>query len=138
MNYDAEFLSAALKMGLALAVVLGTVWGLSRLLKGPLAQGRGQGGPLLRIRATMPLGVKKQLALVEVPGAVLVLGISQDRISTLDRISDGELIQQIKDHGDGGERTDFKSLLRRAGKETSAPGSTPSTNVPNLDNRHQP
>jgi flagellar biogenesis protein FliO len=115
MSYDTEFLSAALKMGLALAVVLAMIWSMSRLLKGRLAQGRGQGGPLLQIRGTLPLGLKKQVALVEVPGAVLVLGITQDRIATLDRIVDAELIESIK-AGNSGQEPNFKSFLRSTGK----------------------
>jgi len=115
MNYDPDLLSAALKMGLSLVVVLAAVWGLGRLLKGQLAQGRGRSGGLLRMHDTLPVGVKKQIALVEVPGAVLVLGITQDRLTCLDRIRDGELIQQIKAQGAAAGRGDFKSLLRRAG-----------------------
>ncbi|MGB5984149.1 MAG: flagellar biosynthetic protein FliO [Desulfobacterales bacterium] len=124
MTYDPDFLSAALKMGAALAVVLATVWGLSRLLKGPLAQGRGQGGALLRIRASLPVGVKKQVTLVEVPGAVLVLGVAPDRITCLERIADKELIERIRAQGQGAGRPDFKALLRRAGGKSLATGFT--------------
>ena len=125
MNYDPDFLSAALKTGAALAVVLATVWGLSRLLKGPLAQGRGQGGALLRIRATLPLGVKKQVTLVEVPGAILVLGVAPEGITCLERIGDRELIQQIQAQDTGPGRPDFKALLRRAGGKSPGSQFTP-------------
>lgn len=121
MNFDPEFLAAALKTGLALVVVLGTVWGLGRVLKGPLAQGRGHGGGVLRMRASLPVGLKKQVALVEVPGKILVLGISQDRVTCLDRIEDEELIQQITAEAPHTLGPSFKALLRRANGQIHSP-----------------
>lgn len=44
------------------------------------------GGSRIRVMESAFLGAKKRVTLVEVPGAVLVLGVSADRIDLLDKI----------------------------------------------------
>jgi flagellar biogenesis protein FliO len=76
--------------GMVLLVHLARRWVLHR--PGPAAGGR----PLVRVLASHPLGVKKSIALVDVPGCVLVLGLSGDRIQTLSRIQDAEEVERIR------------------------------------------
>ena len=97
MNPTPELLPSALNMAAALAAVLGGLFLLlhlgRRYLQRPAAAG---GQPLVRVVASHPLGLKKSVALIEVPGAVLVLGLSGDRIQMLTRIEDPEALERIR------------------------------------------
>jgi flagellar biogenesis protein FliO len=102
MNYSPDLTLATLKMVLSLAVVLALVWGLSRLAKKklPLANGSGKAG-LIQVLESQCLGIKKSITLVKVPGSVLVLGVSPDRVSLLSKIEKPELL--------GGVEADIKA-----------------------------
>ena len=51
---------------------------------------------LIRVLGSYYIGVKKSISLVEIPGAILVLGITNDNISLLSRIEDEETLNQFK------------------------------------------
>ncbi|MDX9687286.1 flagellar biosynthetic protein FliO [Halopseudomonas formosensis] len=70
------------QMGLGLLVVVGLIFLLGYLMRrvGPLAP---QGGQHIRVISLYPLGPRDRLALVEVGGRQLLLGISPGRITTL-------------------------------------------------------
>ena len=91
-------ISTTLQMLTALAVVIGALlvafYVLKRFLK---REAGGSGNPLIRVIANQYIGIKKNIALVEVPGTVLVLGISNDRISLLTKIEDQRVLDGIKD-----------------------------------------
>ena len=76
--------------------------------------GGGRVGRRISVLENNPLGVKKSIALVQVPGAVLVLGVTAERISLLERIDDPDGI-----HGAASTRTgntpvrSFKDHLRQ-------------------------
>jgi flagellar biogenesis protein FliO len=53
---------------------------------------------LLQVLCIRHVGVKKQVALVQVPGALLVLGLSGDHIQLLDKIAGTEPDRQVPDH----------------------------------------
>ena len=55
-------------------------------------------GQLLQVLCIRHVGVKKQVALVQAPGVLLVLGLSGDRIQLLDKIALSEIGQQVSDH----------------------------------------
>lgn len=97
MNTAPDALSSALQMLTALAVVLGGLfvvfYFLKRFLKRDVG---GHGTPLIRVIANQYIGVKKNIALVEVPGTVLVVGISNDRISLLTKIEEPGVLDNIK------------------------------------------
>ncbi|MDJ0667209.1 MAG: flagellar biosynthetic protein FliO [Desulfobacterales bacterium] len=52
------------------------------------AGGRLAGRRRISVLENAHLGVKKSIALVQVPGAVLVLGVTNDRITLLERIAE--------------------------------------------------
>jgi flagellar protein FliO/FliZ len=86
-----------LQMLTALAVVLGGLLVVFYFLKRFLKRDAGpQGTPLIRVIANQYIGVKKNIALVEVPGTVLVVGISNDRISLLTKIEGQGVLDDIK------------------------------------------
>jgi flagellar biogenesis protein FliO len=51
---------------------------------------------LIRVISSQYIGIKKHIALVEVPGAVLVLGVSNDTIALLTKIEDPGVLDGIK------------------------------------------
>jgi flagellar biogenesis protein FliO len=63
----------------------------------------GGGNKMVNVLGTWFLGPKKNIALVEVAGEVLVLGISQDSISLLSSIIDEEKIEEIKNSSGKGK-----------------------------------
>ena len=114
MNYPPEMWTTAIKMVAALAIVIGLLFVslnvFKRLYKNRLA---GPGGHLINVLASSYVGVKKNIALVEVPGTVLVLGITNDRISLLSEISRDAV--DAASHRSGAEKktTAFAEHLRR-------------------------
>lgn len=56
------------------------------------------GGRLIQVVASHPMGMKKSIALVQVPGAVLVVGVAGDRMTRLGTVTDPDVLSQIEDH----------------------------------------
>ena len=97
MNTAPDALTSTLQMLTALAVVLGGLFVVFYFLKRFLRRDvGGTGNPLIRVIANQYIGVKKNIALVEVPGTVLVIGISNDRISLLTKIEEPGVLDSIK------------------------------------------
>lgn len=90
MTGTPDILDAGLKMIASLVVVLilmvGLLYGIRRLARQRLGTPSGK---RIQVIESHYLGVKKAIALVSVPGKVLVLGISGDRINLLDTL-DGD------------------------------------------------
>lgn len=108
---------AALRMLGALAL-------LSVLLVGALylarkfGAGAQMGGDAIRVLATRALGARERITLVQIPGAVLVLGVTRERIELLDRIADPDQLRHLESKP---EPPDFKELLGKAlGRKGSA------------------
>ena len=97
MNTAPDAISITLQMLMALAIVLGGLLVVFYLLKRFLRkEGGGSGNPLIRVIASQYLGIKKNIALVEVAGTVLVLGVSNDNISLLTKIEDQGAVDAIR------------------------------------------
>ncbi len=97
MNTAPDAISTTLQMLTALAIVLGGLLVVFYLMKRFLRRDSGgPGNPLIRVVASQYIGVKKNIALVEVPGTVLVLGISNDNISLLTKIEDQSVLDAIR------------------------------------------
>jgi flagellar protein FliO/FliZ len=97
MTAQPEMLPSLFKMIASLGIVLGglllTLWMVRRFVQSRSGQVNGQ---LIRVIASSTVGLKKNISLVEVPGQVLVLGMTGDRISLLSKIEDPESIRQIR------------------------------------------
>ena len=97
MNAAPNLMSTSLQMLTALGVVLGGLlvcfYVAKRFIKRDIGGSRQH---TIRILASRYIGVKKNIALVEVPGSVLVLGISNDRISLLTKIEDPAAIDGLR------------------------------------------
>jgi flagellar protein FliO/FliZ len=97
MNTAPDVLSSALQMLTALGIVVGGLlvvfYLLRRFLKRDVGGGKGR---LIRVIASQYIGIKKNITLVEVPGTILVLGISNDKISLLTKIEDKEVQENLR------------------------------------------
>jgi flagellar biogenesis protein FliO len=90
-----DLLAASVKGVAALGLLLGGLFLAYRVVR-HLGQRSSGSGKLIRVLATSYVGVKKTVSLVEIPGAVLVLGISGDRMRLLSTIRDPEVLAGLK------------------------------------------
>ncbi len=121
MNGAADMTSAMVTMVAALAAVLGVILLLFYAVRrfSPV-NGAPGGQRLVTVLGSTYLGVKKTISLVEVPGAVLVLGITADRISLLATIDDPAAINTLHQRPNPAGGASFLSQLQRAvGKKKS-------------------
>ena len=95
---DSDLFSASLKMASTLGLVLGLMFVVFHLFKkfGLKNSVFGGDGKPIKVLSTGFLAPRKSIALVEVAGDVLIIGISNDQISLLGNIQDAERINQIK------------------------------------------
>ncbi|MFZ0241017.1 MAG: flagellar biosynthetic protein FliO [Desulfobacterales bacterium] len=97
MTGTPEMLPSLLQMLASLAVVLGglllTLWFFKRFAR---TRSAGAGNRMIRLLASSTIGLKKTISLVEVPGAILILGLTGDRISLLGRIEDPETMRKVR------------------------------------------
>ncbi len=113
MNTSPDLTLAAVKMVLSLAVVLAVVLGLYRLARKTMPSVNGK-GKLIQVLENQCLGVKKSIAMVQVPGAVLVLGLSSDNVQLLTRLDDPDMVQKITARRDASQPAPgFKAHLQR-------------------------
>ncbi len=97
MSYHPDLISTALKMLTALAVILGVLLILFHVFRRVFRSQLGNPAEKqIRVLENSYLGVKKNISLVRVPGAVLVLGITNDNIRLLTKIEDKETLERIK------------------------------------------
>lgn len=99
MNATPDMLITGLKMiaslGMVLAMILGLLYGIRKLT----GQRPGTAcGKRIRVLESHYMGVKKSISLVRVPGKVLVLGITSDRISLLDTLDEAAVGQSNPTH----------------------------------------
>jgi flagellar protein FliO/FliZ len=102
MNTAPDVVSSALQMLMALGIVLGGLLVVFYLFKRHLK--RDVGGThkqLIRVIASQYIGIKKNIALVEVPGTILVVGISNDKISLLAKIEDKAILESLRQEAAG-------------------------------------
>jgi flagellar protein FliO/FliZ len=115
MNAMTDLSMVTLKMVISLAVVLAIIWGLYRAAKKnlPMVQNNGH-GKMMRVLENQYLGIKKTITMVQVPGAILVLGISSDKINLLSRIDDPAIISGITSRKDNPRSIlSFRDQLQR-------------------------
>jgi len=114
MNYHPDFIWTALKMLVSLGILLGilitSLYFAKRIFKGGGNQPRGK---MIRVLASTYVGVKKNISLVEVPGAILVLGVTSDAINLLSKIEDEEILKNFSESEDEKISGSFSSQLRK-------------------------
>jgi len=114
MNATPDMLATAFKMLAALALVLGGLGLFFYFAKRVMRKDIGaSGGELIRVLASQYIGFKKNISLVEVPGSILVVGISGDSICLLTKIEDKTVLDQIHDRGIGRIPPSFSDQLNK-------------------------
>ena len=97
MSAPPELLPSALKMFSALVMIIGGLLLAVHVSKRFLKTRAGKSNDrLIRVLASSYVGVKKNIALVEVPGEILVVGITADNINLLSKINDPKTIERLK------------------------------------------
>lgn len=97
MNATPDMLATTLKMLAALALVLAGLGVFFYFSKRVLQKNLGaSGGKMIRVLASQYIGLKKNIALVEIPGAILVVGIAGDTIRLLTKIDDPSILETIQ------------------------------------------
>jgi len=114
MNYPPDLISTSLKMLIVLAVLVGGLLITFYYTKRKIGkQIGGSKGKLIRVLGNTYIGVKKQISLVEIPGAVLVLGLSGDNISLLAKIDDDTILGNIKSFEESKGLPSFSDQLQK-------------------------
>ncbi|NIQ00942.1 MAG: flagellar biosynthetic protein FliO [Nitrospinaceae bacterium] len=115
-SQNPSLVSSSMKMIYTLTLVLGIMFLLFYLFKKFVLKNSvfgGEGKPI-KVLSTGFLAPKKSIALVEVAGEVLVLGIANDHISLLANVNDPDRIAQVKNglrkkkNDDQGPVSDFQ------------------------------
>jgi len=121
MNYAPDLFSTALKMLSALGIVLGGMfivfYFMKRFLKRDIT---GSKETLIRVLASSYVGMKKNISLIEIPGAVLVVGITNDNISLLSKIEDEEILKKFSLSNDQQIQTSFSDHLQKLSSRIKA------------------
>ena len=114
MNYHPDLISTSLKMLIVLAILVGGLLITFYYTKRKIGkQIGGSKGKLIRVLGNTYIGVKKQISLVEIPGAVLVLGLSGDNISLLAKIDDDKILGNIKSFEEAKVLPSFSDQLQK-------------------------
>ena len=114
MNATPDMLATALKMLAALALVLGGLGIFFYFTKRVMRKDIGaSGGQMIRVLANQYIGLKKNISLVQIPGAILVVGIAGDSICLLTKIEDKTILDQIHDQGAGHMTPSFSDQLNK-------------------------
>jgi flagellar biosynthetic protein FliO len=114
MSATPDMIATAFKMFAALGIVLGGlvfVFYLTRRVSKIELSGSRQ--KLIKVIANKYIGVKKNICVVAVADAVLVLGVTNDRISLLTRIEDTEIIQKLNQDSKTPSLPTFSDYLDR-------------------------
>ena len=97
MNTPPNIASTAIQMLTALGIVLGGLlvvfYFMKRFLKRDVGGSKEQ---LIKVISSQYIGIKKNISLVEIPGSVLVVGISNDNISLLTKIEDKVVLDGLR------------------------------------------
>jgi flagellar biosynthetic protein FliO len=97
MNTAPDIVSTALQMLTALGIVLGGLlvvfYFMKRFFKRDVGGSKEQ---LIKVIASQYIGIKKNISLIEIPGSILVVGVSNDSISLLTKIEDKIVLDALR------------------------------------------
>lgn len=127
MNYHPDLMPTALRMltslGVILVILLFALYFARRIFKKQVV---GSKDGLIRVVANTYIGIKKNISMIEVPGAVLILGVTSDNISLLAKIEKQEILDKFKevsekkvDHAFSGQLRKITLGLKKARNDVS-------------------
>ena len=97
MSAAPYIVSSTFKMLTALSIVMGALlvvfYFMKRFLKRDIV---GSKEHLIKVIDSQYIGIKKRITLVEVPGSILVVGVSNDNISLLTKIEDKVVLDNLR------------------------------------------
>ena len=124
MNTTPDTVSTAFQMLTALGIVLGGLliafYFMKRFLKRDVGGSKEQ---LIKVIASQYIGLKKNISLVEIPGSILVVGVSNDNISLLTKIEDKVVLDVLRQESSRGTLSLAAQLQRLTGKFKQAKNS---------------
>ena len=97
MNTAPDLVSTAFRMLTVLGILLGGLfvvfYFMKRFLKRDIGGSKEQ---LIKVIASQYIGIKKNISLIEIPGSILVVGVSNDNISLLTKIEDKVVLDVLR------------------------------------------
>lgn len=113
-GYSPDLTFAAIKMVFALALILGILWAIHRWSRRSLTAGHSVSrGRWIKVLGNHYLGPKKSIAVVQVPGTVLVVGVGTEQVNLLTRIDDPEVLSQLAGQDEMNAGRSFREQLQR-------------------------
>ena len=114
MNATPDMLATTIKMLAALALVLGGLGIFFYFTKRVMRKNIGNSGEgMIRVLSSQYVGLKKNISLIQIPGAILVVGIAGDSICLLTKIEDKTILDQIHDQEAGRITPSFSDQLNK-------------------------
>ena len=110
MSYTPDLFSTAMKMLSALGGMFVVFYFMKRFLKRDIV---GSKETLIRVLASSYVGMKKNISLIEIPGAILVVGITNDNISLLSKIDDEKIIEKFRLSNEQQNQIPFSDHLQK-------------------------
>ena len=124
MNTAPDTVTTAFQMLTALGIVLGALFVVLYFMKRFLRRDvSGSKEQLIKVIATQYIGLKKNVSLVEIPGSILVLGVSNDNISLLTKIEDKVVVDVLRQESPRDTLSFSAHLQRLTGKFKQAKNS---------------
>ena len=124
MNSAPEIVPTIFRMLTALGIVLGgllvCVYFMKRYLKKDVG---GTNEQLIKVIASQYIGIKKNISLVEIPGSILVVGVSNDNICLLTKIEDKKALDVLRQNSSRVAPSFSDHLQRLTGKLKQAKNS---------------
>ena len=110
---ETDFYYNLVKMVGTLALVLGIMFVLFYFARRTILKGQGimGGGKIIKVVAQQSIGPKRSLAVVNVAGEYLVLGIGAEQISLLDKIEDPASIETMLQSEISNSKQSFSGVL---------------------------
>ena len=110
---ETDLFSSFIKMVSALALVLGLMFVLFYLARKTVLRGQGMApaGKVIKMIASHGLGPKKSIAVVNVAGEFLVLGIGAERITLLSKLESSSSLETLMQSLDVQNGQSFTSIL---------------------------
>ena len=124
MNTAPDTVTTAFQMLTALGIVLGALFVVLYFMKRFLRRDvSGSKEQLIKVIASQYIGLKKNVSLVEIPGSILVLGLSNDNISLLTKIEDKVVVDVLRQESSRDTLSFSAQLQRLTGKFKQAKNS---------------
>ena len=100
---------------IVIILIVGTVF----LLKKKFGVSKTRGKKYLHVIESIPIGAKRFLLLVKIPGKLLVVGMANDRINQLAEITDKEVVETVSESSGN---NDFMGFMKRVYTEKCQTG----------------